>query len=302
MKKIQYKIEYTIFQSLLFIIRITPKPIISFYGNVFGLLLYYFGVRRKVVGINLEIAFGKELNKRQLKQLAKENYKNISRIMFEFLLMRFIPPDDLGKYIEIEGLNILKDALKEGKGAVVAGNHFGHWELMAAGISKFLEPLHIYSGQQKNTLFDNAINDIRRKFGTVTISKSKKSAFKMMKALRNNHPLGMAGDLNVPHDNLFVDFFGKKAVVGQGLATFTLKRKAPLIFIWVVRTGPLKHRGYIKRIYYQTTPDTQTDIQNIAQLISSELEKRIRENPDQYYWINRRWKTRPPEEKDVSIY
>jgi KDO2-lipid IV(A) lauroyltransferase len=121
----------------------------------------------------------------------------------------------------------------------------------------------------------------------------------MIKALKNNNPLGMAGDLNVPHDNLFVDFFGKKAVVGQGLATFTIKRRAPLIFIWSVRVSPFRYKGYLKRIYYQLTGDEKTDLQHLAQLISTELEDKIRQHPHQYFWFNRRWKTRPPDDPNA---
>ena len=210
--------------------------------------------------------------------------------------------EDLSQYITVEGLDLLEEALLEEKGAIVAGNHFAHWELVTAAISQFGEPLNIFTGLQKNKLVDDIINHIRKRFGTQTISKTKTQGIEMMKALKKNKPLGMAGDLNVPHDNLFVDFFGKKAVVGQGLATFTLRRKAPLLFIWNERISPMCYKGYIKRVHYQITGDSNSDLLNIAQLLSTELEDKIRQHPGQYFWFNRRWKTRPSEEQDESIY
>lgn len=265
-------------------------------ATFFGLALFYCGIRRKVVEKNLRIAFRNHYHEREFRTILKKTYINGAIVLFEFLLMKRMETTKVKDYISLNGIEVLEEALQEGKGAIVAGNHFGNWELITASISLSGNPLYIFSGKQKNPAIDNAINSIRRRFGTQTIPKSKGAAFEMMKALKNNKPLGMAGDLNVPHDTLFVDFFGKKAVVGQGLATFALKRRAPLIFIWSIRTEPLRYQGFLKRIPYQVTGDDKADLQHLAQLISNELEEKIRHYPDQYFWFNRRWKTRPPED------
>jgi KDO2-lipid IV(A) lauroyltransferase len=247
----------------------------------------------------LEIAFGEEYSSHEIRKICKKTYLNVSIVLCEFLRMKSLQKEDINRYITLQGIDTLEAALREGNGVIVAGNHFGNWELITAAISQAGNPLHIFSGRQKNQRIDDAINAIRKRFGTHTISKAKGAAFAMIKALKNNNPLGMAGDLNVPHDNLFVDFFGKKAVVGQGLATFTIKRRAPLIFIWSVRVSPFRYKGYLKRIYYQLTGDEKTDLQHLAQLISTELEDKIRQHPHQYFWFNRRWKTRPPDDPNA---
>jgi len=302
LKYLQYYIEYLLLKSFLLFVRIIPEYFINKFSTLFGYFLYYLGVRKKVVDINLNIAFGDQLSFQQLTELRKNVYLNAANVLFEFLCMNHIKTDKLDQYITISGQDVLKDALKEGKGVVVAGNHFGHWELATAAISYFCEPLYIFTGMQKNKRVDDVMNKIRGRFGTVTISKAKTAPFEMIKALKKNKPLGMAGDLNVPHNNLFVDFFSKKAVVGQGLASYTINRKAPLVFIWSVRVAPFKYKGFIKRLYYQVSGDTEIDQKHVAQLISSELEDKIRSNPDQYFWFNRRWKTRPAHENEGEIY
>jgi KDO2-lipid IV(A) lauroyltransferase len=298
LKPIQYRIEYLVYQLLSFTIGVLPKKVIALFAMCFGLVLYYSGVRKKVVKKNLSIAFSNSLDEKEIGKICKKTYINAAIVAFEFLYMGRIKDKDLGKYIALEGLEVLEESLKKQKGAIVAGNHFGNWELITAAISQAGIPLHIFSGMQKNKLVDNAINSTRRRFGTVTIPKAKKAAFEMMKVIKMNKPLGMAGDLNVPHDNLFVNFFGKKAVVGQGLATFALKKKAPLIFIWCVREAPFKYKGYLKRINYQISGVQQTDLEGLAQSISDELEDKIRQHPEQYFWFNRRWKTRPQDDPD----
>ncbi|MCG8337987.1 MAG: lysophospholipid acyltransferase family protein [Proteobacteria bacterium] len=298
MKKIQYRIEYLFYQILSMTIVLLPRKIIASLAVFFGLFLYYSGVRKKIIETNLNIAFGDTLNRKALKKIRKKTCINAAIVAFEFIYLKRLKLSQLKNYIKLSGLELLEEALQEEKGVIVAGNHFGNWELISGAISYFGTPMYMFTGMQKNLLIDNAINDIRRKFGTVTISKAKSAAFDMMRALKQNKPLGMAGDLNVPHDNLFVNFFGKKAVVGQGLATFALKRKAPLLFIWSVRESPFNYKGYLKRIDYQISGDQQQDLERLAQSISDELEDKIRQNPDQYFWFNRRWKTRPADDPD----
>ena len=299
---LQHKIEFYLVQTLLFFIRLLPKYSLHMLSGGVGILLYHLRIRRSVVLTNLKIAFGSTYSIKQRKSLAKEVYKNAARVLFEFLYMSFIPADQISDYIEIEGLEILHQAKEENKGIVLAGTHFGNWELLTAGICTSGFPFHIYAGQQKNQQVDDLINGIRTKFGQIAISKSKTAPFEMMKALKKGGILGMAGDLNMPHDILFVDFFEKKAAAWPGLATYALRRQAPLVFVWSIRTGPLKHRGFIARLDYVTTGDLERDIAAVTQMYISALEERIREHPDHYFWFNRRWKTRPSDEKDKVLY
>ncbi|MDH5559295.1 MAG: hypothetical protein OEY59_00400 [Deltaproteobacteria bacterium] len=302
MISLRYLFEFAVFKFLLGTVNIFPELWVAGMGRSFGSLCYQLGIRKAVVKKNLEIAFKGKLSNQEEEDLIKKIYRNIGSVLFEVLLLNFINPKQLHQYLEFEGREIFQNALAEGKGVVMAGSHFGHWELLSAGINTFIHPFYGYAGKQKNSLFDDSLNKIRQRFGMNTISKSKTATKEMMRALKDKQILGILGDLNVPHDNLFVDFFGKKAAMGTGLAIFTIKREAPLIFTSIVRTGPLTHRGIIKRIDYELTGDTEKDVQNVAQKISDEIENNIRQYPDHYFWVNRRWKTRPPEEKDQPVY
>lgn len=287
---------------MLQLVRILPQTWIPAIGRTLGLGFYYLGIRRKVVDRNLAIAFGEEFAETDRKKLCQQTYQNYGIVLLEVLLLKFIQPANLPRYIELEGLDTLDSAIKEGKGVVLAGNHFGNWELISAAISTMGSPIHVYAGRQRNNLFDDSLNAIRQRFGAVTISKSKAATIEMMKVLKNKQVLGMAGDLNVPRDTLFVDFFGRKASIGRGLASFTLSRRCPLIFIWCIRTEGLKHKGFLTRVDYQVTGDRNRDLMSISQTLTQALEEKIRSYPDQYFWFNQRWKTRPENEKEVDIY
>jgi len=298
---IQHKIEYYFVKSFLFALRLVPKKLLDPVGSGLGLLLYYFGIRKRVVFTNLKIAFS-SYSEEDIRSLAKAVYKNGAKVLLEFLYLHFISPEQLTDCIEIDGLDELAQAKAENKGVVLAGAHFGNWELLSAGICVYGFPFYVYAGMQKNLYVDGIINGIRTKFGQKAISKSKSAPLEMMRAMKKKNILAMAGDLNMPHDSLFVDFFSKKAAAWPGLATYALRFGAPLMLIWNIRTGPLKYQGHIERLDYVSTGDLEKDISNVTQLYIAALEERIREYPDQYFWFNRRWKTRPSTENNENLY
>ncbi|MBF0289021.1 MAG: hypothetical protein HQM14_14480 [SAR324 cluster bacterium] len=290
--------EHGLVIIILSIIRILPNQWAVGIGRLLGLFLYWIGMRRKVTMTNLEIAFGQEMTLEERTRLCQRIYSNLGSLLIEVFLMKFIPIEHISDYIEYEGLEVLDEAMQENQGAILAGGHFGHWELMAAGISVLSARMNIYSGQQRNPYFEKLMTDIREKFGTKTIPKSKTSFLEIVKVLKRKELFGILGDLNERSSPAFVDFFGKKASCGLGLPTFILKFKCPLLFVRTLRTSPFQHKVKIIRLGYELTGDREKDIQHISQLFSSQLEKEIRLHPDQYFWVNKRWKTRPPEEKN----
>lgn len=292
-----------IFVNLLFLfIRLMPNPLVAAVGRGFGGFLHLLGVRRKVVMTNLKLAFKEEYDEAELKRICKRVYKNTGSVFFEFFMLSKVKPENLGKYVTLHGGEELLKSLEEGKGALLAGSHFGHWELLSAAINSMAVPFWGYAGKQHNPFFDEMINGIRGKFGMKIISKSKNATKEMMRALKKNEVLGILGDLNVPNDSLFVDFFGIQAAMGQGLPIFTVKGERPLFLIHIERRGPLKHEGYITPIPYELTGDEEADTQRVAQLISDGIEANVRKLPDHYFWFNRRFKTRPEGEKEVKLY
>ncbi len=122
----------------------------------------------------------------------------------------------------------------------------------------------------------------------------------MVSALKRKEILSLAGDLNVPSTDIFVNYFGKKAAMGQGVPMMVSRFKIPLVLSWCERVAPFRYKGYFKRLDYQLTGDIKKDQAAIGQLFSTELEKVIRKLPTQYFWFNRRWKTRP--EGDAKVY
>jgi len=296
------KLEQACVETLLFIIQKIPELWTAKLGRGFGMLVYALGVRKGVTQTNLNIAFGEDLSSEQQSDLCKKTYQNLGNTFFEVFLMKFIPVSLLSNYVEIEGLQVLEEAMKEEKGVMLTSGHFGHWELMTAAISSFSTPVSIYSGQQRNPFFDSLLNEVRQKFGTHTIPKSKTSFIEMSRVLKKKQLFGILGDLNESKHPHFISFFGKAAASGVGIPTFILKFKCPLLFAWTVRTGPLQHKVQIIRLNYELSGDRTEDLKQVSQLVSDQLESVIKQHPEHYFWLNKRWKTRPSDENEPALY
>jgi len=301
-KKIKYSIENALFSGVLFFCRVLPELWVVKFGQLLGRLFYYIGMRKSVVLKNLEIAFGEEKTAEERDAICKKVYENLGITMFEVLLLDRIPKEQFHNYFEIHGIDELKEAMKEGKGAVIAAGHFCNWEWMPTGLSATYQPVYGYTGRHSNKTFQQKMDGMRQKFGVKTIAKSKQAFPLMTKVLSENSIVGLIGDLNVPGSDLFVDFFGKKAATGAGMAFLPLQSKAPIFFSWGVRVAPLRHKITLYRLDCKPSGDLRTDVENLTALILSELEKVVRLYPEHYWWVHKRWKSRPPEEEGVNLY
>jgi len=154
--------------------------------------------------------------------------------------------------------------------------------------------MHVVVRPLDNPRIDRLVERRRRLSGNHLIDK-KESARTILKALRNNEAVGILIDQNASLDNgVFVDFFGVPACATAGLAKLAAHSGAAVIpgfALWEER-----ERRYVLRFYepLAMTGDPQRD----TQALQSKLETVIRQYPDQWRWIHRRWKSRPPGERD----
>ena len=122
----------------------------------------------------------------------------------------------------------------------------------------------------------------------------------MGRALSANKIIAMLIDQNDNKSDLFVNFFNKLASSSKGTAAFHLLRKSPVILI----TCPYvedKFEITLNRISFELNGEQEKDIQHISQNITTELEKIIRQYPEQYFWMHKRWRARPPKDSE-TIY
>jgi len=288
----KHQFEYFIVQVLKKLFMQASETALKFYEfTFFFLLCHVFRVRRNVIQTNLNIAFP-DLPEEERDQIMIDNYHWFARVLIAITRLDYWK-GRTDQAVTFHGLSELDDALTADKGIVMVSSHLGHWEIVVPALAEKGYQMHIYVGEQKNPLVNTMQNKTRGSFGVQTIDKSRSASFQMMRALKKQNVLALAVDQNDHNAGFFVKFFGKEAASPRTVAGFHLSRKSPIIVSSCFFVED-KVELHFEKLEVELVGDKEQDQFNITQAINDAFERNIRKHPEQYFWMHKRWKTRPP--------
>jgi KDO2-lipid IV(A) lauroyltransferase len=219
-------------------------------------------------------------------------FSSIARLLAAFARLPRLTPQNISTLIRYDGLENFQIALAKGHGVLVATAHLGNWELSAFSHAWMTAPMHIVVRPLDNPRIDAFVERYRALSGNHIIQK-KDAARGILKALKSGDAVGILIDQNTTLDQgVFIDFFGRKACAGTAFAKLAHHSGAAVVPGFALWSE--EERRYILR-FYPEIPMTG-EVAADTQLIHAQLESVIRQYPDQWLWIHRRWKTRPPGE------
>ena len=263
------------------IFKILPVHWASGLGNRLGALVGHLSKRRSHIGmVNLKIAFP-EKSEAERKQILSKMWRHWGRFYAE------MPhATDLFKTAEIRGLEHLKKIAKDKTGGFVCSAHLGNWELAVS------EPL--FDDFYLNPVYRRANNPwldklmFQRRTG-VLIPKGALGARKILDVLKNKGVIVMLCDQKL-REGIEIPFFGKKAKTAPAIATLALKFRTPIVMARSIRQ-PDGHfiMDVSEPLKIDFSADKNQETTRIMTEINRRLEKWIRENPDQWLWIHRRF-------------
>jgi KDO2-lipid IV(A) lauroyltransferase len=245
---------------------------------------------------NLESALP-ELDPFEREEINRGVYENLGRVVLSMARMPRLTPANIGCWIEYDGFEHYQRALEKGRGALFMTAHLGNWELSAFAHALFGNPMHVMVRPLDNPWLDRLVDRYRRLAGNQTVRKQD-AGLKVLRALRNNEAVGILVDQNTTEkDRVFVDFFGRKASASSAFVKLAQRSGAAVIpgfALWRPAAGK-----YVLKFYppleWNDSGDPGRDLLENTQLCHSMLERVIREQPEQWLWIHRRWKTQPEE-------
>jgi KDO2-lipid IV(A) lauroyltransferase len=197
--------------------------------------------------------------------------------------------------MEQHGIDQVHQALERNKGALILTAHFGNWDLLSVLTPRIGFPLTIISKDVKNRALNTFWMDMRRAKG-LSIVPAHQSYRKCRAALKRNELVGFILDQNmIDKEGIFVDFFGRPACTTPGLAFMAAQSGAPVIPVFTRRLENGRHE---MRVYppLDPPPDREPEtIREATQQYTRIIEDMVRQYPDQWIWIHRRWRTQPPD-------
>lgn len=260
-------------------------------GWIMRQLAKYRG-RGDTARVNIDLCFP-ELSEREREELVKRHYESLGIGLLEVAMSWWAPNERLAPLVaEIEGMEHLQEALKQGKGAILMGAHFTTLEIGARLLNMYV-PFHVVYKHFKNPLFDAIMRRERERHVKKAIHRN--DIRSMLKSLKQNMPVWYAADMNYRGKHaVFVPFFGIMASTNPATSRLARSSGAPVVPFFQERLPDAK--GYRLVIKPPVENFPSDSIEQDTQRLNAIIEEQVRRVPEQYFWVHRRFKTRPPGE------
>jgi KDO2-lipid IV(A) lauroyltransferase len=228
-------------------------------------------------------------------------YRNLGFLLAEFCKMPDYTVNTASCFIRYEGLENYLAARERGKGVLVLTGHLGAWELSSFYHSLMGMPMGMVIRRLDNPLVDAFVNRIRCLHGNRVIHKDD-FARGLIASMRAGQTVGILMDTNMtPPQGVFVPFFGVLACTASGMARIAAKTEAAVVpgfLLWEESEQRyVLHFG--EELPVIRTGDAEQDALANTASFTAAIERYIRQYPEQWLWLHRRWKTRPPGEKGI---
>jgi KDO2-lipid IV(A) lauroyltransferase len=254
----------------------------------------------QIVMTNLRLAFGNEKGEQELAQIAKACYRHLGLCMTEFIRLPAMSGEEIGALAELRGKEQLEAALAKGKGAILLTGHLGNWEVTGSRIAAEGYRLNVIARAQRDNEITEYVRRTRERMGMHVLHRDV-AVRGSLRALRQNELVGILMDQNAGDDGIFVDFFGQLASTAPGAAAFALRTGAAVLPTLGWRNPDNTHVAQVEEpVLLVETGDHEHDIRVNTARFTKIIEERIRVRPEQGFWLHKRWKARPPEERAAA--
>jgi KDO2-lipid IV(A) lauroyltransferase len=271
-----------------------PLPLQAAFGWVLGHLLYVLvSPRRRVVMINLGLCFP-ELSEKQRRRLARQNFVAVTRSMLERSIIWWASEQRIRRLVELHGVDKVRSAHAEGRGVVMLVPHFVGLDMAGSRMAMEMDCVSMYAAQL-NKLLEEMLLHGRTRFGSQVLLSRQEGIRGAVRAIKQGRPFYYLPDLDYgPKESIFAPFFGVQTATIPGLPRIASLGNAVVIPL-VVRMKPWG-RGYVGEFGEPWTDFPGDDVAHDTSRMNAWIESEVRKTPEQYYWVHKRFKTRPPGE------
>jgi Kdo2-lipid IVA lauroyltransferase/acyltransferase len=292
------RLEYAAAWPFIKILGILPRPLARAVAISLAQVVYLLHSRLRKVGMrNLAMAFP-EKSQAEHARILRGEFTSLGRQLAEVCQLPRYTLKNVEKVVVYDGFENYEHARARGKGVLFLTGHFGAWELSAFSHSLHGHWMHIVVRPMDNVYLDRLIRSYRTMHGNKTVAKDE-FVRGLISAMKAREVVGILMDTNVtPPQGVFVDFFGIPACTASGLARIALRTDAAVIpgfTIWDKSLGKYRLR-FDPAVELIRTGDLDADVQANTQKFTKIIEDYVRQYPEQWLWVHRRWKARPPGE------
>ena len=278
-----------------------PRPMARAVGaRLAAFLLWFRPALRRAALFNLQLAFP-EWTDAERRRTISRMARQIGWMAAEFARFPKYTRANIERTVILDGFENFAAAQCRGKGVLFLTGHMSAWELAPFAHALYGHPLHFLVRPIDNARVDALVDRYRCLSGNRPIEKNR-SARAILGVLREGGTVGILADHNTSlEEGVFVNFFGIPASTTTGVARFALRTDAAVVPGYVFWDENLrKYRlRFEPALELKRTGDEKRDIRENTQRFARVVENYARAHPDQWLWVHKRWKTRPPGEAPI---
>lgn len=282
MKKFTYRLEAFFLLVFFRVFRLLPLDIASAIGGEIGRMVGPFFSAHKTAQRNIAAAFP-DMSVKEINRITGAMWENLGRVGAEY---SSLPGTRLTSRLSVTGAEHLP---QKGEAALFFSGHLGNWELLCPVAFDRGVDLSIVYRHTNNPYVDTMIAEMRKSHCSELIAKGLRGGMKILGALKRYGSVAMLVDQK-QNNGIAVPFFGRDAMTSPAIAEIALKYAIPIIPARVIRTkGAYFHSIIYPPLEIEKTGDHKTDVLKVMTAINALLEGWIREHPEQWFWVHKRW-------------
>jgi KDO2-lipid IV(A) lauroyltransferase len=278
--------------ALLWSLHWLPLPALAALGSGLGSALYYVvPMRRKVALTNLALCFP-QLGEGEREKMARAHFRLLGRSLLERGLLWWGSETRIRKLVRFEGAERLRGLLDSGRAVILLTPHFVGLDAGGTRLSMDFDVVNIYA-RQRNPVIDRLVYRGRTRFGDQLLLARGDSIRASVKAMKSGRPFYYMPDMNQRKGSAtFAPFFGVPAATVSGLSRFARMADA-VVLTCVTRMLP-GGQGYVLSLGEPWADFPGEDVDADVLRMNRVVEELVLTMPEQYYWVHKRFKTRPP--------
>jgi KDO2-lipid IV(A) lauroyltransferase len=294
-----FRIIYIICLVYLFVGHLVPLRLWVYTGKIIGRIIYLLDSKHRRIALsNLRFALGREKTEKEIHIIARQSLEEFGMIAHEWSRLKYIGKEELLKLIELEGMENLIAARKKNRAVIFFGAHFGNWEYANLFYASTINRLDFIVRAIDNPFLERIRVTYNAAFG-VNILYKQHGLRPAIRNLKNGEDLIMFVDQKESSSNaILVRFFDKITATLPLVPALSLKYNIPIIPMFILRCEDRIHH----KIIFLPELKLNMDLKNKDQIIADGTQRQndiielmIRQNPQQWLWLHRKWSTHYPE-------
>lgn len=286
---------YLLVRVVVTIVQALPFPTACRFADFLAWVAYHATARRRrVADENVRLAFP-ALDDERRDQMVRACYRHFCIMLMEILFLpRVVHVSNYKKYLRLDESHAGTELILSGRPVLFVTGHYGNWEVSGYAVAMLGFPIHAIARPLDNPHLDNFFRRFRERTGQKLLAKH--GDFERMdQLLASGGVLATLADQDAGKRGLFVPFFGRPASTHKAVALMAIEHQVVMIVSGTYRVGPPMHYEFryedlIDPNEYRNHPDP---VRAITERFTSAFERLVREHPEQYFWLHRRWKHQP---------